>query len=164
MNEQSKAGFTIERIYSATVQEMWDLWATKEGFESWWGPQGFRVDVHLLEPRQGGALHYDMVADTPEMVAAMAEMGRPASHGRRGTYALFAPLDRLVLTHIIDFLPGVDPYESVIEVDFHRISDQRARMVVTLRPMHDEETSAMQLEGFTSQLTKLDERFGWKGE
>jgi hypothetical protein len=33
------------------------------------------------------------------------------------------------------------------------------RMVVTLEPLHDEEFSGMQAEGFTSQLTKLDRRF-----
>ena len=33
-------------------------------------------------------------------------------------------------------------------------------MVVTLHPMHDEETSKMSAMGFTSQLTKLDKRFG----
>ncbi len=161
MNDRTD--IVIERIYSAQVQDLWDLWATKDGFESWWGPQGFRVDVHVLEPRQGGALHYDMVADTDEMVAAMAELGRPASHETRGTYSQFDPLDRLVLTHIIDFLPGVEPYDSVIAVDFTALPGDRARMVVTLSPMHDDETTAMQKEGFLSQLSKLDARYGWTG-
>jgi hypothetical protein len=38
------------------------------------------------------------------------------------------------------------------------------RMVVTLDPMHSEEMSEMQQAGFTSQLTKLDRRFGWAGQ
>ena len=33
-------------------------------------------------------------------------------------------------------------------------------MVVTLDAMHTEEVSRMQEQGFTSQLTKLDSRFG----
>jgi hypothetical protein len=33
-------------------------------------------------------------------------------------------------------------------------------MVVTLDPMHDEEFTRMSTMGFTSQLTKLDKRFG----
>jgi hypothetical protein len=33
-------------------------------------------------------------------------------------------------------------------------------MVVTLDPMHDEEFTTMQTEGFTSQLSKLDKRYG----
>ena len=32
----------IERLYRARVEELWELWTTKEGFESWWGPEGFR--------------------------------------------------------------------------------------------------------------------------
>ena len=29
----------IERNYRAGVEELWELWTTKEGFESWWGPE-----------------------------------------------------------------------------------------------------------------------------
>ena len=37
----------FERRYdNAAIEDLWDLWTTKEGFESWWGPQGFRVAVH----------------------------------------------------------------------------------------------------------------------
>jgi len=149
----------IERSYRASIEELWALWTTKEGFESWWGPEGFRVEVHELQARVGGALHYDMIADAPEAVAAMKEMGSPISHETRGKFAEFKPTERLVLTHVIDFLPGVTPYESRIDVDFAAASDE-TRMVVTLYGMHDETFTGMQIEGFTSQLTKLDKRFG----
>ena len=39
-------------------------------------------------------------------------------------------------------------------------SGETVRMVVTLSPMHDEEFTNMQTAGFTSQLSKLDKRFG----
>jgi hypothetical protein len=29
--------------------------------------------------------------------------------------------------------------------------------------MHDDQFTGMQLEGFTSQLSKLDRRYGWEG-
>src|SRR5262245_13778297 len=58
----------LERTYRARAEELWDLWTTKEGFESWWGPEGFRVEVRTLEARAGGALHYDMIADAPEQM------------------------------------------------------------------------------------------------
>lgn len=155
----SSAGTVIERTYRATVQEMWDLWTTKEGFESWWGPEGFRVEVDKLEARVGGALDYDMIADTPEMVEAMKQMGQPVSHMTHGTYSELNPFSQLTLTHIIDFLPGVTPYESVMVAAFFPTGNS-VRMVVTLSPMHDDATSTMQKMGFTSQLTKLDKRFG----
>src|SRR6185436_15876771 len=124
------------------------------------GPVGFRVEVHTMEPRLGGAMFYDMIADAPEAIAAMKEMGSPLSHKTRGRFSEFKTHERLVLTHVIDFLPGVKHYESTIIVEFHAEGDS-TRMVVTLFPMHDQQTSGMQVEGFTSQLSKLDGRYGW---
>jgi uncharacterized protein YndB with AHSA1/START domain len=151
----------LERTFRAPVEDLWDLWTTKEGFESWWGPVGFRAHVHTLEARPGGALHYDMIADTPEMIAVMKQMGRPASHQTRGRFAEVRPYERLAITHVIDFLPGVKPYESSITVEFFPMGES-VRMVVKLDPMHDEEFTKMSTMGFTSQLTKLEQRFAGK--
>jgi uncharacterized protein YndB with AHSA1/START domain len=153
-----KVQTTVERTYRAHVSELWDLWTTKEGFESWWGPEGFRVEVHALEPRVGGTLHYDMIADAPEQIAAMKQMGQPVSHETRGTFTEMRPHTRLAITHVIDFLPGVTPYDSTMVVEFFPSGD-RVRMVVNLEAMHNDEFTRMSLMGFTSQLTKLDTRF-----
>jgi uncharacterized protein YndB with AHSA1/START domain len=149
----------IERTYRSRVEELWKLWTTKEGFESWWGPEGFRTEVHTLEARVGGILHYDMIAHAPEQIAALKKMGRSPSHEVRARLAEFMPLARVALINVIDFLPGVRPYESTIAVDFFT-SGEDVRMVVTLDPMHNEEFTKMSTLGFTSQLTKLEERFG----
>ena len=168
MNDKSKSAaaghaarpkVVIERTYRAKVTELWELWTTKQGFESWWGPDGFRVEVHALEARLGGTLHYDMIADSPEMIAAMKQMGRPTSHEARARFTEIRPHDRLAITSVIDFLPGVIPYESTIVAEFFP-SGETVRMVVTLDPMHNEEFTKMQTEGFTSQLSKLDKRYG----
>lgn len=148
----------IERRYRGRVGELWDLWATKEGFESWWGPEGFRAEVHHIEARLGGTLHYSMIADAPEQIEAMKQMGRPVSHETRGRFTEFRPHERLAITHVIDFLPGVPAYDSTIAVEFFAAGNG-VRMVVTLDPMHDEHFTRMSTMGFTSQLTKLDRRF-----
>ena len=158
MNDKSRLKTVVERSYRAHPKELWKLWTTKEGFESWWGPEGFRAHVYTIEAREGGRLHYDMIAATPQMVEAMSQMGRPPSHETRGQFAEFKPYERLTLVHLIDFLPGVKPYDSTIVVHFTP-SGELVRMVVTLHPMHDKEFSTMQVQGFTSQLTKLDRRF-----
>ncbi len=157
-----QATVVVDRTYRATAQELWALWTTKDGFESWWGPEGFRVAVHRLEARTGGALDYDMIADAPEAIAAMKNMGQPISHGTHGTYAEFQPHERLALVHLIDFVPNSEPYESKIEVDFSAAGDE-ARMMVTIHPHLDPMWTRMSVQGFTSQLTKLDSRFGWSG-
>jgi uncharacterized protein YndB with AHSA1/START domain len=160
MNSQVASTLVVERTYRASVEDLWDLWTTKEGFESWWGPEGFRAEVHVIEPRQDGALQYNMVADTPRMVKTMAKMGQPSSTACRGRFSEFRPHERLALTQIIDFLAGVTPYDSLMRVDFFPKSDGQIRMVVELGQMHDEQFTQMQRMGFTSQLTKLDKRFG----
>ena len=155
----SKPKVVIERTYRAEVEELWELWTTKDGFESWWGPEGFRVEVRTLDARPGGALHYEMIADTPEMIQVMKQMGRPNSHAAHGTFSEYKPRERLTITSVIDFLPGVQPYESTTTAEFFP-SGESVRMVITLSPMHDEEFTKMSTMGFTSQLGKLDKRFG----
>ncbi|NVJ20819.1 MULTISPECIES: SRPBCC family protein [Myxococcus] len=152
------AKVVIERTYRASIQDLWELWTTKEGFESWWGPQGFRAEVQELDARAGGTLRYEMIADSPEMIAAMKAAGQPTSHATRSSFTEVVPHSRLVITNVIDFIPGVATYESRIAVGFFPNGD-RVRMVVTTDAMHSEEFTKMQTEGFTSQLTKLDQRF-----
>lgn len=35
MSDQIEASTVVERTFKADVQELWALWTTKEGFESW---------------------------------------------------------------------------------------------------------------------------------
>lgn len=148
----------IERTYRASLDDVWELWTTKQGFESWWGPQGFRADVHELDARVGGSLRYDMVADTPETVAAMEKMGGGTSHAVHARFVEHRARERLVIRNVIDFIPNVAAYESDIEVELVA-SGPNVTMKVTLHGMHSEEMSRMQQEGFQSQLGKLDQRF-----
>lgn len=156
---QTQSKTVIERTYRASLRDVWELWTTREGFESWWGPQGFYVTVAELDARTGGALRYEMIAGTEEMIRAMAASGQPPSHAVRSTFAEVRPMTHLVLRNVMDFIPGVEPYEADITVDLSEDGD-RVRMVVTLSPLHDPAFGKMQVEGFTSQLTKLDGRFG----
>ena len=148
----------IERVYPASLSEVWDLWVTKEGFESWWGPESFRAEVYALEAKLGGLLHYSMIAATPEMVENMKQMGQPPSHEVRTHFTRFEPMNGLTLTNVIDFLPGVETYKSDIDVQLEETSGG-TRMTVTLHGMHDENFTRMQEEGFRSQLSKLDRRY-----
>lgn len=155
-----QAAIVVKRRYRASVDELWALWTTREGFESWWGPEGFRVEVHEIDARADGKLSYDMIADSPEAIAAMESMGQPLSHGTTGWFAQFDPPRRLVLKHMIDFVPGSAPYESAIDVDFREDGDH-TQMIVTLHPHLDPQWTQRSVEGFNSQLTKLDRRYGW---
>ncbi len=153
------AKIVFERTYRASVQDLWEMWTTKEGFESWWAPEGCRVEVKTLEARLGGRILYDMIADTPETIAAMEQLGLPRSHPDHGRFSEFRPHQSLAMTQMIDFVPGVEPYEFRMRVEFFP-SGEHVRMHVTLDRLHSEEWTQLAQQGFTSQLGKLDRRFG----
>jgi uncharacterized protein YndB with AHSA1/START domain len=151
----TQASIKFERLYeNAAVEDLWDLWTTKEGFESWWGPKGFRVEVRKLELREGGELLYDMIAAAPEEIAAMEKLNMPASHATRGTFTRVEPLKHLEITHLIDFIPGVKPYENRMRVEFSKIGSS-AQMVISVEPHQHPEWTRMAKMGMESQLTKV---------
>ena len=61
----TKQKITLERTFRATMEDAWDLWTTREGLESWWGPEGFVTTVHELDIRPGGMFEYQMTATAP---------------------------------------------------------------------------------------------------
>lgn len=144
----------VERTYTAPVEDLWELWTTKDGFAAWWGPVGFHVDVHAFDARPGGELNYDMVAHDEQYIADMKAMGRPAAHGTHGTFEVVEPMKRLRIRHIIDFIPGQEPYPNDILVEFEPRGDQ-VTMVVHIDPHMSDEMTGQAREGFESQLTKI---------
>jgi len=155
-----QATIVFERTYRAPIEDLWDLWTTKAGFESWWAPEGCRVEVHALEARAGGAHEYDMIAVSPEAIASVRSLGLPLSNRTRGQFGEFRPHERLTLVHVMDFIAGVQPYEHLIEVDFRSAGGQ-ASMVVTVHPHFAPHWTTRAVDAFNSQLARLDRRFGW---
>ena len=150
----SKSVVRVERKYAGPVDDLWWLWTTKEGFESWWGPEGFRVKVHKLDLRVGGELVYDMIAATPEHIEYMKRNNMQASHATRGKFVEIVPLQRLGLNHMIDFIPGLEPYEHRMVVEFVP-EGSNVKMVVTIHEHTTPEWTRRAVDGFTSQLTKI---------
>ena len=150
----SKPTVRVERKYEGPVDDLWWLWTTKEGFESWWGPEGFRVEVHKLDLRVGGELVYDMIAAAPEHIEFMKRNNMAPSHMTRGKFVEIVPMKRLGINHMIDFIPGMEPYEHLMSVEFVP-EGKEVRMVVTINEHTTPEWTRMATEGFESQLTKV---------
>ena len=144
----------VERRYEGVVEDLWYFWTTKEGFESWWGPEGFRVEVRKLDLRVGGDLVYDMIAVDPEHIESLRKLNMPTSHGTRGTFAEIVLLQRLAISHMIDFIPNVRPYENTIVAEFFP-EGARVRMVITVDEHPTPEWTQRSIEGMESQLTKV---------
>ena len=82
---------TLERTYGASPDDVWALCTTREGIESWWGPEGFSAKVHALDLKPGGELRYAMTAVDPDQVAFMRNAGMPLTTETRLTYAEVEP-------------------------------------------------------------------------
>ena len=145
---------TIERSFNAPIDEVWELWTTKDGIESWWGPPGFEVKVCTLDVRRGGELLYAMTAVAPDQIDFLKKAGMAVTTESLVTYTEVVPRTRLAFTQMADFIPNVKPYEIATMVDFET-KQQGVRLVLTLDAMHDEYWTNMAVMGWEQELGKL---------
>jgi uncharacterized protein YndB with AHSA1/START domain len=150
----AKRKITIERVYKARIEDVWSLWTTKEGIESWWGPDGFTVEVRTIDLRPGGELRYAMTATAPPQIEFMKKAGMPLTTEARITYTEVTPFSRLAYEHLADFIPGVEPYWVATVAELHPTADG-VRMILILDAMHDEQWSKRAVMGWESELGKL---------
>ena len=152
--QPARRRITIERSFQAPVEEVWRLWTTRDGIESWWGPDGFAVKVRELDVRRGGELLYEMTAIAPEQIEFLEKAGMPLTTPSRITFVEVVPMQRLAFTQVADFIPGVKPYEVAHSVDFET-SGQRVRMVLTMDAMHDDYWTKMATMGWENEFDRL---------
>ena len=145
---------TMERTFDAALSDVWELWTTKDGIESWWGPEGFRVEVRSIDLRPGGTLIYAMIAVAPQMIEFMKAAGMPTVTENTMRYREVVPQTRLVYDHSTNFIPGIEPYDVVHRVELFPMGDS-VRMVLTFDKMHAEEWTQRAAAGWEQELGKL---------
>ena len=144
----------MERLYDADLQDVWDLWTTKDGIESWWGPGGFAVTVRSLDLQPGGQLLYAMTAVDPPQVEFMKRAGMPLSQELRITYTEVVARRRLAYLHLADFIPKVAPYDVATVVELESTA-RGVRMVLTFDAMHSDEWTHRAVMGWEGELNRL---------
>jgi uncharacterized protein YndB with AHSA1/START domain len=145
---------TLERTFAAHIDEVWELWTTKEGIESWWGPEGFSVAVRDLNLRPGGSLAYTMAAIAPEMIEYMKKAGMPVSNQHSLRFTEVDPPRRLAYLEKVDFIPDVEAYEVETVVDLSEVPGG-VRMVLTFESMHDDRWTQLAVMGREAELRRL---------
>ncbi|GLQ09088.1 hypothetical protein GCM10007913_10200 [Devosia yakushimensis] len=145
----------LERVYDASVDDVWALWTTREGLEQWFAPEGMRFEVSALELRVGGAFDHVMTAVGAEQVAYMAKVNGPVTARVSGRFVEIVPHRRLRIRFDIDFVPGVEPYPYDMMVELHAEAG-RVRMVLTADRHPDPEMTRGAIIGLTSQLQRFD--------
>src|SRR5947209_6297113 len=134
MSKGNKSGqrrmIKIVRTYQASIDDVWDLWTTKDGIESWWGPEGFSVKVRKLDLRAGGKLKYAMIAVGEDQIQFMKNAGMSLTTEATINYTAVTPKTHLAYVHLADFIPGVDPYGVTTEIELKKIG---TKVRMTLR-------------------------------
>src|SRR5690349_6247230 len=127
----------IERMYPATPEQVWRLWTTPEGIERWWAPDGFEAKVETLDLRRGGELRHSLTAVAPEQVQFMESAGLPLTTVATKRFTEIDEPKRLGYTSRIDFVPDVEPYEHLTEIDLED-GGGTVRVVMRMEPLHDD--------------------------
>jgi uncharacterized protein YndB with AHSA1/START domain len=144
----------IERRYPAPPERIWQLWTTREGIESWWPPEGFKCEVTKLELRPGGQLVYSFTAVGPDQVEFMKKAGMPLTTVARKTFTEVVPTSRLAYLSMVDFVPGMQPYQQLTTIDIQPSPDG-STVVMSAEPMHDEEWTNRLKMGRENELDNL---------
>lgn len=154
---------TLDRFYEgAHLDDAWDLWTTKAGIESWWGPEGFGVTVDALTLTVGGTMRYTMRATAPGTIAFMRDQGMPIARAHEVTFTEITPKTRIVYDHLVDFVPDRAPY--VIEHAIDLVAERGGvRVVLSFAAMHDDEWTSRAQAGWTQELGKLGRALSSRG-
>jgi uncharacterized protein YndB with AHSA1/START domain len=149
-----KKQITMRRTWEYPLEDIWELWTTREGIESWWGPDGFRTTVHRLDLKPGGALEYSFTAVGAEQIAFLEKAGQPIVSTVRGKYIAVHPMTLLAWNNLTDFIQGIEPYEVETRVELKQ-TRQGVEMTLKFDVMHDERWTQMAQAGWESELRKL---------
>jgi uncharacterized protein YndB with AHSA1/START domain len=145
----------FERVYDATIEDVWALWTTKEGLEEWFAPEGLRFEMRRFELRVGGAFDHLMTAVGADEIAFMARLNRPPATQVSARFVEIEHHRRLRIRFDIDFVPGVATYPYDMLVELHAEA-HRVRMIVTADRHPDPEMTQGAILGLTSQLQRFD--------
>lgn len=145
---------TLTRHIPATPAHVWELWTTAAGIARWWAPDGFRTDVTRIDVSEGGELEYTMTAVDPAQVNFMQEHGLPLTTTSRKRFTEAAAPTRLAYLSLVDFVPGVEPYEHLTAVDLTPV-DGGTLVTMTMGDLHDAEWTARIVAGRGNELDNL---------
>jgi uncharacterized protein YndB with AHSA1/START domain len=103
---------TIQQHYPAEPAVVWRMWTTAEGLESWWGPDGFTVEVHAVDLRPGGTMRYSMRAVDEGIAAFLRSQGMATVTTHEIRFVEVVPYRLLTYRHPVDFVPASRPTRS----------------------------------------------------
>ena len=132
----------ITRDFAAPRPLLFRLWLEPGHLVRWWGPRGFTMPVHAIDPRPGGAYRFCMRSSIGSL------------HWLQGVYREIVEPERLVFTYAWEDATGAPRHETLVTV---RLAERGPLTRLTLRQSAFESATARDAhrEGWASNLDRL---------
>lgn len=149
----------IEREFDGSQERVWKAYADQATFEKWWGPEGWQTTVKEFNFVPGGKVHYAMKC----VDERQGEWFGQSSWGLMVIDAVDAPNSFSYTDYFSDEAGTLNQEMPALKItnEFVSLGDNKSKLVSTSfadSPEQIEQLVKMgMVEGFTSQLTKLDQ-------
>lgn len=151
----------IEREFDAPKEKLWKAYADKEWFEKWWGPEGWETVTKEFNFVPGGRVHYDMKC----VDESQGEWFGQSSWGLMVLETVDAPNSFTYKDYFSDENGTMNQEMPTLRItnEFVELDGGKSKLVSTSVADNAEQIEELikmgMLEGFSSQLDKLDRIF-----
>lgn len=147
------------RTLQAAPRRIWELLTTKEGFSSWWAPEGFVLTVEVFDPRTGGRidLQYEEAgaARNPAWAAELRAKGQETSFAARGTFTEVEYCRRVAFRQTLDFgRPGAKQ-EYRMSAELTSVPGGRTRLALVSEATSSKHWKLLGAANLRAQLDRL---------
>lgn len=148
----------IEREFDGPRDKVWKAYTDKESFEKWWGPEGWETTTKEFNFTSGGRVHYGMKCVDENQ----GDWFGQSSWGVMIIDDVDAPNKFVYKDYFSDENGTLNQDMPVLSItnEFVELDGGRSKLVSTSQADSAEQIEELikmgMLEGFTSQLTKLD--------
>jgi uncharacterized protein YndB with AHSA1/START domain len=148
---------TLEREFDGPLDKVWKAYADKDTFEKWWGPEGWTTTTKEFNFSPGGRIHYDMKCVDENQ----GEWFGQSSWGIMIIENVDAPHSFTYKDYFSDENGTLDQEKPTITVTNTFVEENGTTKLISVSVADSaeqiEELVKMgMIEGFTSQLLKLD--------
>lgn len=148
----------LERVFDAPKEKVWKAFTEKDWFEKWWGPEGWDTTTKEFNFSPGGRVHYDMKC----VDERQGDWFGQSSWGVMVINSVDAPNGFSYTDYFSDEDGTLNQEMPALEIH-NEFTEQDGKTTFISRSVADSAEQIEQLikmgmiEGFTSQLVKLDQ-------
>ena len=147
---------TVERVFDAPKDKLWQAYADKSRFEKWWGPEGWETTTKVFDFKPGGTIHYGMKCVDENQ----GEWFGQESWGLMQLEAMDAPNSFSAIDHFADASGSINEQMPSQRFEVELVEEEgRTRLVTRSLTQSAEQLEELikmgMVEGFASQLNKL---------